>query len=161
VEKSASLVCRDRVSMTIPRKSDPGSLHVLQERSTLAACPEKLLKLPRQLAPCASAHGCLAAVVLESARTFGRKPHGHGVRSNSEDSGQGKRVRRAGGRSHEPDSHVFIASCIFLTIEQSVDVVDLGLCGWRNLGHHPILKLPQQFYRGETRAFWIYACSGS
>jgi hypothetical protein len=36
--------------------------------------------------------------------------------------------------------------------QESVDVSIWGSADGENWGRHPILKLPQQFYRGETRA---------
>jgi hypothetical protein len=36
--------------------------------------------------------------------------------------------------------------------QESVDVAIWGSADGENWGAHPILKLPQQFYRGETRA---------
>jgi hypothetical protein len=46
--------------------------------------------------------------------------------------------------------------CIMLIREQieqeSVDVAVWGSADGENWGTHPLLKLPQQFYRGETRA---------
>jgi len=36
--------------------------------------------------------------------------------------------------------------------QESVDVSIWGSADGENWGTHPILKLPQQFYRGETRA---------
>src|SRR5216684_7358152 len=36
--------------------------------------------------------------------------------------------------------------------QESVDVAIWGSADGENWGTHPILKLPQQFYRGETRA---------
>jgi hypothetical protein len=46
--------------------------------------------------------------------------------------------------------------CTLLVHEQieqeSVDVAIWGSADGENWGTHPILKLPQQFYRGETRA---------
>src|ERR1700689_3430382 len=36
--------------------------------------------------------------------------------------------------------------------QESVDVSIWGSADGENLGTHPVLKLPQQFYRGETRA---------
>lgn len=46
--------------------------------------------------------------------------------------------------------------CVMLITEQleqeSIDVSIWGSADGENWGSHPILKLPQQFYRGETRA---------
>ncbi len=36
--------------------------------------------------------------------------------------------------------------------QESIDVSIWGSAGGENWGAHPILKLPQRFYRGETRA---------
>ena len=46
--------------------------------------------------------------------------------------------------------------CTMLVLDQieqeSVDVAIWGSADGENWGTHPVLKLPQQFYRGETRA---------
>jgi len=46
--------------------------------------------------------------------------------------------------------------CVMTIVEQieqeSVDVSIWGSADGENWGTHPLLKLPQQFYRGETRA---------
>ena len=46
--------------------------------------------------------------------------------------------------------------CVMLILDQieqeSVDVSIWGSADGENWGTHPLLKLPQQFYRGETRA---------
>ena len=46
--------------------------------------------------------------------------------------------------------------CVMMIVDQieqeSVDVSIWGSADGENWGTHPLLKLPQQFYRGETRA---------
>lgn len=46
--------------------------------------------------------------------------------------------------------------CVLLVSDQiEQESVDVSICGsadGENWGTHPVLKLPQQFYRGETRA---------
>jgi len=67
---------------------------------------------------------------------------------------QGKRVRRAGGRSHEPDRTFYCVLYISDQIEQeSVGCVDLGLCGWRKLGPHPISECLSNLSRRDSRCF--------
>jgi hypothetical protein len=66
-----------------------------------------------------------------------------------EENGKGQPVdiRGSGTRTF------YCTMLVFDQIEQeSVDVAIWGSADGENWGTHPVLKLPQQFYRGETRA---------
>ncbi len=71
---------------------------------------------------------------------------------------QGTLVREdgSGAAVHIRDSATRTFFCVMVITDQieqeSVDVNIWGSGDGENWGTHPILKLPQQFYRGETRA---------
>jgi hypothetical protein len=73
-----------------------------------------------------------------------------------EDNGEGEKVNISASASRT----FFCTLLITDQIEQeSIDVAIWGSADGENWGVHPILKLPQRFYRGETRAvleltFW-------
>jgi len=63
------------------------------------------------------------------------------------------------GHGERADIHASATRTFFCTLvirdqieQESVDVAIWGSADGENWGTHPILKLPQQFYKGETRA---------